>query len=281
MDECPLCGSTSWTTLAGGGAGEFQWVRCSCALVFKRSEPASAGSVAPDAARAAAPASGDGAYFRRYARRRRRRIAKSRRQILDALDVAPPGRLLDVGCSLGYTLEAAHRLGLDAIGVDVSDHAVAECRRLGLTACSGTLEALPVEDASVAVAVLKHVFEHTLAPRVALAELRRVLLPGAAVFFAVPNAGYFQAARSPARSRFFRGEAGRAHYIYYLPATLSRLLEEEGFRVERIHPRLLHHRAGIIRRALELAMLPLRVPLRAAADRLGLRKEFWLVAVRT
>jgi len=286
-DLCPLCGSASWSVLVDGGPAGFEWVRCPCGLVFKQSEPATAAATGAEALGDADTAHYDEQYFGRYARRRRRRIRKSRRQILDALDalgaleVAPPGRLLDVGCSLGYALEAARGLGLEAAGVDLAGHAVAECRRAGFDARTGTLGALPFEDASFAVAVLKHVFEHTPAPREALRELRRVLVPGAAVFFAVPNLRYFKAVRDPATSRFFRGEAGRAHHVYYTPQTLSRLLEDEGFRVAAVHPRLVHRRASLLSRALEVAALPLRVPLRLFADAFGLRKEFWLVAVRT
>lgn len=279
--RCPVCASASWTVLVDGGPSGFEWVRCPCGIVFKRSEPAPDPSTEAVTLGDADTDRYDKEYFGRYARRRRRRIRKSRRQILDALEVAPPGRLLDVGCSLGYALEAARRLGLEAAGVDLAGHAVAECRRAGFDARTGTLGALPFEDASFAVAVLKHVFEHTAAPREGLKELRRVLVPGAAVFFAVPNLGYFKAARSPATSRFFRGEAGRAHYVYYSPSTLSRLLEDEGFRVTSVHPRLVHRRASVLRRVLEVAAMPLRVPPRLVADALGLRKEFWLVAVRT
>jgi 2-polyprenyl-3-methyl-5-hydroxy-6-metoxy-1,4-benzoquinol methylase len=252
-------------------------VRCSCGLVFKRSETAT--QKLSENLRDADHY--DAAYFRRYERRRRRRIAKSRRQILDALEVAPRGRLLDVGCSLGYALEAARTLGLDADGIDLSSHAIEHCRGLGFDAKPGTLTAIPASDATYSVAILKHVFEHTPEPRKALAELKRVLVPGGALFFAVPNANYFKARRSPQTSRFFRGEAGRAHFVYYSPATLSQLLESEGFRIASIHPRIVHRRAGMFRWLPELAVLPLRLPLRAAAGALGLRKEFWLVAVRT
>jgi len=207
--------------------------------------------------------------------------AKSRRQILDALEVAAPGRLLDVGCSLGYALEAARSIGLEASGVDLSAHAVAECRRTGLDVHRGSLHALPFEDASFAVVVLKHVFEHTPHPREALAELRRVMIPGGAAFFAVPDVRYFKAARNPATARFYRGEAARAHFVYYSPRNLARLLEQEGFRVASVHPRLLHRRGGLAGAALEVLALPFRVPARLVAEALGLRKEFWLVAVRT
>lgn len=276
LETCPVCAGPSWSLLTGAAIDGFEWARCPCGVVFKHAEPERVtGCHEPDAGHY------DEAYFDRYARRRRRRVAKSRRQILDALEVAPPGRLLDVGCSLGYALEAARSLGIDAAGVDGAPFAVEHCRRLGFVARQGSLEDLPFEDASFSVVVLKHVFEHTATPRRALAELRRVLVPSGAVFLAVPDLEYFKAARRPGTSRFFRGEAARAHFVYYTPATLSRLLVDEGFRVAGVHPCLLHRRAGPGRRLAEAAAAPLRIPLRAAADLLGLRKEFWTVAVRT
>jgi len=280
--RCPLCEGSSPVTIADEGPGGSEWVRCGCGLVYKRAEPSDA---APAEALGDADVGGaaghyDPAYFKRYARRRRRRIAKSRRQILDALEVAAPGAFLDVGCSLGYALEAADALGLDAAGVDLSPHAVAHCRGLGFEARVGTLERLPFDNAAFTVVTMKHVFEHTPRPREALAELKRVLRPGGAVFFAVPNAEYFKPAMFPRSSRFFRGESGRAHFVCWSPSTLSRILREEGFEVASVHPRLRHRRRPRASRLVEIAALPLRVPARLLLAGLDLRKEFWLVAVR-
>ena len=280
QSRCALCDdpASEATTIADEGPQGSEWVRCACGLIFKRSEPAGS---APADTLSDGGSHYDPEYFRRYERRRRRRIAKSTQQIRDVLEVAPPGPLLDVGCSLGYTLEAAGALDLDAAGVDLSPHAVVECRRLGFEARVGSLDRLPYDNAAFTVVVMKHVFEHTPKPREALAELRRVLRPGGAVFFAVPNAGYFKAAIWPRRSRFYRGEAGRAHYVSYTPATLATLLDSEGFEVSSVHPRLLHRRASLGRRIVEAAALPLRVPARLLLAGLDLRKEFWMVAVRT
>lgn len=272
--SCPLCGGQGGALLDTRSPG-FEWTLCACGLVFRTREPDGGRPVGGDGA---APSDDD--YFRRYARRRRRRVAKARRQVLDALEFAPRGRLVDVGCSLGYTMEAARSLGLDAAGVDVSAHAVASCRRAGFDAREGDLHHLPFDDAMFSVAILKHVFEHTPAPREALRELRRVLAPGGAAFFAVPNGDWRRATRAAATSRFFRGDTAWDHFVYYTPATLSRLVADEGFRVAAVHPVLVHRRAGLLRALADVATAPLRVPLRAAAEALALRKEFWLVAVR-
>ncbi|MBI5506962.1 MAG: class I SAM-dependent methyltransferase [Deltaproteobacteria bacterium] len=264
---CPLCGQPCGEPFV---RNECSWVRCGCGLIYKTTEPAAAGA-----------RSGYGeAYFETYRRRRRHRIAKARTQILDALEHGPAGPLLDVGCSLGYALEAARSLGLDACGVDLSEHAVAACRALGLSARVGSLEALPFADRSFSIVVMKHVLEHTPAPRRALAEVSRVLRPHGVVFMAVPNADYFKAVRSPQTSRFFRGEGGSAHYVYYTVATLGRLLEEEQLRVAAVHPCLVHRHAGGLRWARDVATLRARKVARAIAQQAGLRKEFWMVAVR-
>jgi len=42
-----------------------------------------------------------------------------------------PGLLLDVGCGLGYVLDAGTRRGWKTFGVDVSNHATAVCRAKG------------------------------------------------------------------------------------------------------------------------------------------------------
>lgn len=267
-ESCLLCGRPRGEPFVHG---EWSWVRCACGLVYKTGE----------AADSCAGAGYGEAYFETYRSRRRRRIAKARSQILDALEYAPAGAVLDVGCSLGYALEAARSLGLDACGADVSEYAVAECSKLGFDARVGSLEALPFEDGSFAIVVMKHVLEHTPLPRMALAEAARVLEPAGALFVAVPNADYFKAVRSPQTSRFFRGEGGRAHYAYYTPATLGRLLEQQGFGVVQVHPCLVHRRAGALRWARDVAAaLAGRWIGRAVASRVGLRKEFWMVAVR-
>lgn len=266
-ERCPSCGAPAAAPFL---RNRWSWVRCGCGLIYKTTEPA------------AGP--GDEGYgenyFETYRRRRRHRTAKARTQILDALEHAPRGPLLDVGCSLGYALEAARSLGLQASGADVSDHAVAACRALGFDARAGSLQALPFDDGEFAIVVMKHVLEHTPDPRRALAEVSRVLRPGGAVFIAVPDADHFRAKQRPHTSRFFCGEGGRAHYVYYTTRTLRRVLEQQGFDVVQVHPRLVHRGAQLARRALEWSAAPLRRLARAIAGRWGLRKEFWMVAVK-
>ena len=82
-------------------------------------------------------------------------------------------RLLDVGCGPKpyYPFFAEH--ASEYVGVDVVENPVAELR--------GSVEALPVEDASFDVVLCTQVLEHCDDPAQAVRELRRVTAPGGRV----------------------------------------------------------------------------------------------------
>jgi SAM-dependent methyltransferase len=96
----------------------------------------------------------------------------------------------DIGCSTGYLLEDLRDAvpGVSLIGVDLvaaglrKAHAnVPEARLLQADAC-----ALPLEDASVDAAVSANLLEHVSDDEQALAEIFRVLRPGARAVIVVP-----------------------------------------------------------------------------------------------
>lgn len=271
LDTCPLCHGTGRRELAR--FDELTWVQCQCGLIYKLSE------------RPREPNetfySED--YFTQspYVARLGRRIRKSRRQILDALNHVEPGPLLDIGCSYGYALQAARSLGLEAVGTDVSEYTISECRKLGFRAEPGTMDALPFQDGEFQIVTMKHVLEHTPDPRRALAEVRRVLRARGALFIAIPDARYNKAARAPLESGYYRPtKHGNEHYVYYTPTTLARLLDECGFDVVRVNPHLLQRHAPPIRRVAQVLLAPLRAVGQWLADMLRIRKEFWLVALK-
>lgn len=273
-DHCTLCGSSDSRVLCS--FPELTWVRCACGLIYKTEE-----AIAPEVYQRDYFVNKPGAR-RPYDTRQRRRVSKSRKQILDLLNHIEPGPMLDVGCATGYTLQAAHDLGLDATGIDISEHAVFRCRERGFEAEVGRMDRIPFPDATFQMVVMKHVLEHTPLPREALAEIRRVTRSGGGVYIAVPHAGYAKSLRDPFTSRYYIPTShGREHFVYYTPATLTRLLREEGFEAVRFpHPDLWHRRAPLAARVGALAIAPLRRLGQELRERLGLYKEFSVVAVR-
>jgi len=166
----------------------------------------------------------------RYDERFEHRVNKAMRQLMAAQEFGELSRVVDVGCSLGYALEAARRLGLEPFGVDLSEHAVQHCRDLNFPAETGSMERLPLEDESVDLILLKHVLEHTPKPKDALVEVRRALRVGGLVLIAVPNLHYFKGRFPKLRHRYYDpNHAGREHFVYYSKRALKRLLEHCGF----------------------------------------------------
>jgi SAM-dependent methyltransferase len=101
-----------------------------------------------------------------------------------------PGRLLDVGCWVGFLMAEARDRGWDTLGLEPSEFASTFAReRLGLDVRrTGLLEADLPEGEFDAV-VMGDLIEHLVDPHRGLVHLRRALRPGGVVYMAVPDAG--------------------------------------------------------------------------------------------
>lgn len=281
--RCPVCGGAERREYVGFPSLCFS--RCEgCTTVYKSRE-----------ARGLLPAGFyEEGYFegRRSGRDQRfeRRVRKAMGEISDGLNwsaegVDSPGRaVLDVGCSMGYVLEAGRRLGLESAGLDISQHAVTRCRERGFRAEVGTLEVLPFSDASFDVVVMKHVLEHTPEPERALCEVKRVLRPRGVVVIAVPCVDYWKGDKRRTTYRYYRpDDLGAQHYVYYSEATLRARLERSGFEVMvygKVRPREALARRSIFWRLVEPVRALVWRVLRGFARRTRLQREVYVVARR-
>lgn len=105
------------------------------------------------------------------------------------LDELPEGAVLDAACGTGR--HAAHLLaqGRTVIGVDSSEAMLARARAKlpGVDLRAGSLDALPLADASVAGAVCALALSHLPDLGPAVGELGRVLRPGGRLVASVPH----------------------------------------------------------------------------------------------
>jgi ubiquinone/menaquinone biosynthesis C-methylase UbiE len=108
--------------------------------------------------------------------------------LLDLASLPETGRLLDVGCGSGQTMEWFARMhpAWRTIGVDVASEGLAAARARGLTEIvRGSALALPLPDRSVDLVMTLDVLQHLPldgGDGRALAEIVRVLKPGGYVF---------------------------------------------------------------------------------------------------
>jgi SAM-dependent methyltransferase len=110
-----------------------------------------------------------------------------KRRVRELLQPDPSGLYLEVGMGTGAD---ARELGADAIGVDRSLTMCRTARVRGLARClAADAESLPLATALVDGCWADRTFQHLAHPRKALAELVRVLKPGAAIVTCDPDYG--------------------------------------------------------------------------------------------
>lgn len=103
--------------------------------------------------------------------------------------VPPGGRLLEVGCALGFLLHALQRYtSLGVQGLDVSPFAAYFARKMyGLDVACGTLKEARYPGDHFDFMIQKDLLEHVTHPREHLLESRRILKRGGYIWLVTPN----------------------------------------------------------------------------------------------
>lgn len=96
--------------------------------------------------------------------------------------------LLNIGCGDGHLERAAQQRNWKVISVDPDAESAKRLKAFNVDARCGTIEALPLESATVDVVICTEIFEH-LTPEsldAGLQQIRRVLKPGGLLIGTVP-----------------------------------------------------------------------------------------------
>ncbi len=146
---------------------------------------------------------------------------------LYAINRMHPGRVLDVGCGLGFLLS-----GIDSRwekhGVEISQFAARHAGQHGTVRC-GTLHDAHYADGYFDVVVAYHVIEHVADPVGLVREMYRVLRPGGTLMVGTPD---FDSACARRFGDRFRLLSDQTHISLFSEASLRRLLEDEGLQVD-------------------------------------------------
>jgi SAM-dependent methyltransferase len=173
----------------------------------------------------------EGSVFHDYAGEREERIAGARSHCELIARLAPPGRLLDVGCAMGFFLHAASERW-QVTGVELSGFAADYARQeFGHPVLNGDISQVDLPDRHFDVVTLWNTIEHMAEPRQAMASVARVTVPGGLVVLTTGNV------RGPLARRDLKNwelMAPPEHVYFFDPGTITRLLEEAGFEVRRI-----------------------------------------------
>jgi SAM-dependent methyltransferase len=157
--------------------------------------------------------------------------------VLDAAQVSPGTRLLDVGCGSGLTLMLAAQRGARPSGLDISPGLldVARDRLPGADLREGDMEFLPFGDAAFDAVTGVNAFQFAGDPHKALREAARVTRPGGRVvasLFAAPERSQGTVVHQ-AMSALIPPEQAADHAPYALsaPGNLEATLTDAGLSV--------------------------------------------------
>lgn len=191
------------------------------------------------------------------------------------------GRLLDVGCALGFLLQALRRyISLSVHGIEISPFAAYYAqKKYGLDVKCGVLEEADYPSGYFDFVIQKDLLEHVPRPRAHLIESHRILKPHGCLWLTTPNgeanlSPLLYLSRESQNSR--KDELplmGQGHLSFFSKDHLMRLFGECGFEVIYMRNigirRGLRHLGILPRKKKSLKTIPrssIRAPLEPAID---------------
>ncbi|MBN2322601.1 MAG: methyltransferase domain-containing protein [Spirochaetes bacterium] len=158
------------------------------------------------------------------------------------------GRILDVGCALGFFLDLARARGWETVGVEISKFASEWARKnLSLDVRTGSFLETDLPSASFDAVSFLFVAEHAPDTEAVVRKAYAILKKGGILCVALPNRGgvSYRTAK-----RTYIADHPRDHYIDTTVRNLGRFLRGYGFRKKRarvtgIHPTRFYRAVGI------------------------------------
>jgi SAM-dependent methyltransferase len=241
VERCEVCGSTNFHEHLRArdphyaNEGEFSYSRCNdCGLLFLNPMPTQAylDTAYPDGYYSFQPPSlpsPSTRAFRAFLDLVRPFLLLRLQRTRDP-EFEAPGTMLDIGCGAGKFLYQMKSRGWNVKGVEISRQAAEVGRKAGLDIFGGTLLDANFPAQYFDYIRSNHSFEHVINPREVLREIRRIIKPDGRLFIGVPNVDSW-AARIFGPYWYNLGPP--VHVFGYTISSLSKLAEQEGFRVER------------------------------------------------
>ena len=160
-------------------------------------------------------------------------IAKNSRTIINLIKkFCKNGKLLDIGCAYGFSLDAARRAGFDVWGNDLNREAIKYARQtLNIVNVKpGYLKDINYENKFFDIAMMLGTIEHFQNPQNEVSEAKRILKPG----------GILAVLTVDMDSIIGRGTIRPPEHLYYFSGrTLRKFLENNDFEVLSVTPKIM------------------------------------------
>ncbi len=235
LSLCPVCESGRWGRVLR--AEGFEVARClTCTLA--RTVPA------PRESDGREHFSGDYAYYKGfYTEQKELRYRFAARTLGIVREFKDAGRILDIGCGIGFFVDYAARHGYECVGIDTSPAATRFAREelnLNVLTADFIAESFQTLDA-FDVVTLNHVLEHISSPLPFLMKVGRVLKRDGIVISSSPN---FAGLLPRLLKRRWYGLQPLQHVWQFSPKSYKALFDKAGFIVQRVSVESMHYAPG-------------------------------------
>ncbi len=166
--------------------------------------------------------------IRQYRQKLASKVRRARRRIRRLKWGRAGARFIDVGCNVGFAVEAARQCGLQGMGIDIDAVAIREARTL-FPDCRfepGSAEDIASTGQRFDIVYCSEVIEHL--PNVVsfLQALQKLVAEDGLVFITTPDLGHRSVRRDPYAVEFIRPPE---HLLYFTRRSIERVMRRHGF----------------------------------------------------
>lgn len=164
-----------------------------------------------------------------------------------------PRHLIDIGCAEGRYGEAVKKLhpNCETWGIEPVAEVAAQAATRNDQVISASLEEADLPNSYFDVVTMNDSLEHMYWPETALALAKRILAPGGMLIVSLPNVRYYLNIRDMVFRNDWeyqdQGILDRTHFRFFTTKSATRMLEANGFSVQKVqginyNPLKLHYR---------------------------------------
>lgn len=167
----------------------------------------------------------------------KRKIGRFKRKIWPLTKLTSGREFLDIGCNIGFAVEAARRLGCSATGIDLSSEAIAIATDLfpANRFFNVSSQDFVSTGKSFDIIVCSEVIEHLTEVHSFMHSIRCLLKQGGFLYLTTPDAGHF---RVPNNFLSWDAVIPPEHTGFFTKKIIKQLFAEHGLRVVYFQPML-------------------------------------------
>lgn len=222
MNSCAVCGTNDVQEFARQKS--FVWIRCNnCnyAFIDKIYDPEDEIDVLSNDRGAA--------YLEFYGEKFRKKMRRARRRAKLIKKIAPGNTVLDVGCNLGFMVEACRELGMNSTGIEVSSLVVDQAKKYFPESefICGFLEEHKFNGKKFDAIYSSEVIEHVTNVNEFMEHISKRLNSGGIVYLTTPELRKY---KDKSKENGWRDLHAPNHRQYFSKGNMTLFLEKHGFK---------------------------------------------------